>query len=164
MMGVKFECPVIGCTDTAPHGHIYQPKVTDTFRAIADSVARGKEDFQGKIDGAGYKKSMDDKASKPELTQVPPTFIEGVARVLMFGAQKYSRGNWMRGMSWSSNLDAMKRHIAAIEMGEDLDPDSGLPHIDHLACGAAFFSWYQNGPRKDEYKQFDDRIYKGEKK
>ena len=78
----------------------------------------------------------------------------------MFGAKKYARGNWMRGMSWNEVLDSMKRHIAAIEMGEDIDPDSGLPHIDHIACGAAFFSWYQNGPTKEQYAQFDDRMYK----
>ena len=63
--------------------------------ALAKKPARGKQDFTGTIDGAGYKGSMDD-SSKPQLTQVPPPFIAGVAQVLMHGAKKYARGNWMR--------------------------------------------------------------------
>lgn len=123
---------------------------------------KGKQDFNGTIDGAGYKQSFDN-LDKPALTLVPPVFVEGIAKVLMKGAQKYARGNWMRGMSYSGVIDAMKRHIAAIERGEDLDDGpggSGLPHIFHLGCEAAFYAHFTTGPRSDEYAQFDDRLYK----
>ena len=122
-------------------------------------MERGKEDFKGTVDGLGYKGSMDDDRKVP-LTLVWPGFIRGVARVLRFGARKYSRGNWMRGMSFSEVIDAMKRHIEAIERGEDIDPDSGEPHVDHIGCNAMFLDYYMNGPDAAKYKQFDDRLYK----
>lgn len=119
---------------------------------------RGKEDFSGSVDGAGYKGSMDDTTKRP-LTQIPPTFTDGVAAVLQYGAKKYSRGNWMRGMSWSEVLDATKRHIAAFERGETNDPESKLPHLDHAACNLAFLSWYQFGHQVGKHAAFDDRLF-----
>ena len=128
----------------------------------AQRPARGKEDFTGAIDGAGYKGSMDDKGKLP-LSQIPPTFTEGVARVLQYGAKKYTRGNWMRGMSWSEVLDATKRHINAFERGEFFDQESGLPHLDHAACNIAFLSWYTTGDENLAHLAFDDRLYSGRK-
>jgi dATP/dGTP diphosphohydrolase len=122
-------------------------------------MERGKEDFQGEVDGAGYKVSMDDPNKVP-LTLVWPGFVAGIARVLRFGARKYARGNWMRGMSFSEVLDAMKRHIAKIELGEDIDPETGESHLYHLGCDAMFLSYYQNGERSAEYAAFDDRLYR----
>jgi hypothetical protein len=119
--------------------------------------AQGKQDFTGAITGDGFKKAM--TGGKASLTLVPPTFTNGVAQVLDFGAKKYARGQWMRGMSFSAVLDGMKRHLQAIELGEDLDPESGLPHLYHLGCGAAFLSWFQYGPRAAEYARFDDRLF-----
>jgi hypothetical protein len=124
-------------------------------------LSPGKTDFSGTIDGGGYKKRMDDP-KKLQPSMIPPVFIEGVSQVLMFGARKYARGNWMRGMSFTDVLDAIKTHTLAIERGEDLDTDSGLPHIYHIGCGLAFLSWYQYGPRASEYAAFDDRLFKPE--
>ena len=118
------------------------------------------EDFTGAVDGGGYKNRMDDP-SKLQPTLIPPQFIAGVAQVLQHGAKKYSRGNWMRGMSFSSILDAIQTHLLAIQRGEDLDLDSGLPHIYHVGCNLAFLSWYQEGPNAAEYAQFDDRHFTG---
>ncbi len=122
-------------------------------------VQRGKEDFSGAIDGLGYKASMDDP-TKPPLDLVPPTLARGIARVLGKGAKKYSRGNWMRGMSFSEVIAAAERHLLAIKQGEDVDPDSGELHIYHLGCELAFLSWFQDGPRSAEYARFDDRLFR----
>lgn len=55
---------------------------------------------------------------------------------LLDGALKYGRNNWRQaGVRTSIYIDAVKRHINAYAEGEDLDPDSGLPHLAHaLAC------------------------------
>src|ERR1035437_4849633 len=130
-----------------------------TQREAREYPAPGTVDFSGAIDGGGYKKRMDDPA-KLQPSMIPPVFIEGVTQVLMFGARKYARGNWMLGTSFTDVLDAIKTHTLAVQRGEDLDTDSGLPHIYHIGCGLAFLSWYQYRPRAAEYEKFDDRLFK----
>lgn len=57
---------------------------------------------------------------------------------LLDGALKYGRSNYRAiGIRMSIYVDAMKRHADALFEGEDIDPDSGLPHLAHiLACAA----------------------------
>lgn len=81
-----------------------------------------------------------------------PVATEGLVRVLTFGAQKYAPRNWERGMKWSDVISSLKRHLAAIERGEDYDPETGELHIDHLQCNAHFLSAYYK-----IYPQGDDR-------
>lgn len=66
--------------------------------------------------------------------------LEGIAKVLTFGANKYAAHNWRGGIAWSRLLGAMMRHLFAIMRGEYTDPESGLPHIDHLGCCWMFLS------------------------
>lgn len=56
-----------------------------------------------------------------------------VARIFGFGASKYAERNWENGLKWSSSKAAMDRHMALWWAGEDKDPESGLPHIAHVA-------------------------------
>jgi hypothetical protein len=119
---------------------------------------KGKQDFDGTIDGVGYKQSMDDPKKLP-LSLVPPELVEQAARVMAFGARKYARGQWMRGMGFSSPTDALKRHIQAWERGEDVDADSGLPHLAHAAACISFLLHFTEGPRAAEYARFDDRLF-----
>jgi hypothetical protein len=67
--------------------------------------------------------------------------LAGVAEVLTFGAKKYAAHSW-KGVENNKERyrDAMYRHLNAIESGEVLDPESGLPHWDHVACNALFLS------------------------
>jgi hypothetical protein len=81
-------------------------------------------------------------AGKPRLELISRSGEEGLARVLTMGAEKYDAWNWYKGMSWSRLLGAMKRHTAAFAAGENLDPESGLPHIDHVQACAHFLSTY----------------------
>lgn len=69
--------------------------------------------------------------------------LEGCASVLTFGAIKYSPNNWRLGLEWGRVIGAAMRHLTAFSDGEDLDPESGLPHIDHLACCVMFLSEFQ---------------------
>lgn len=130
-------------------------------RSVEPSAAKGKKDFDGSIDGAGYKGSMDDP-SKPPLSLVTRTFLWQVAAVLGIGATKYARGNWMRGMSFSETANGVLRHITSWLSGETYDPETGRNHLAHAACGLMFLLTFQEGPRKDEYACFDDRLVEGE--
>lgn len=118
---------------------------------------KGKQDFNGTIDGVGYKGSMDDP-EKPPISLVTRTFIWAVARVLGIGATKYSRGNWMRGMSFTEVANGILRHVTAWISGETYDQETGENHLAHAACGIMFLLTFQEGPRASEYEQFDDRL------
>jgi len=77
---------------------------------------------------------------KPRTDLLDPQALEGLARVLSFGATKYAAHNWRGGISYSRLIGAALRHIFAILKGEDIDPESGLPHVDHLGCCWMFLS------------------------
>jgi len=84
-----------------------------------------------------------------------PVSVKGLTEVLTMGAKKYPERNWELGMSWSNVIASLKRHLIAIESGEDFDKESGLLHADHLQCNAHFLSAYYS-----IYPQGDDRPHK----
>lgn len=73
--------------------------------------------------------------------------LEGAAEVLSFGAQKYSRGNWLSGLSDTNCIDSMLRHLIKYQSGEMLDEESGLHHLDHVLCNALFLAHHHNGKK-----------------
>jgi Domain of unknown function (DUF5664) len=77
---------------------------------------------------------------KPRMDLLDAEALEGLAKVLTFGAQKYAANNWRNGIEYSRLTAALLRHLMAIQRGEDVDPESGLPHVDHLGCCWMFLS------------------------
>lgn len=90
---------------------------------------------------------------KPKLSLVSFLALTGLARVLEFGANKYSAWNWVKGMPLDQVLDSTLRHIAAIQRGEELDAESGLPHIDHVQCNTMFLSHFYHEGRWPELSE-----------
>jgi hypothetical protein len=82
---------------------------------------------------------------------VEPRAFRDFVDVLTDGANKYFDRNWENGLSWTSVLASLKRHISAIEMGEDYDPESGRLHIAHAACNVHFLNtFYYTFPQGDD--------------
>lgn len=81
---------------------------------------------------------------KPRYELIPVEPLDGVARVLAFGAEKYAADNWRKhgGIEWTRVFGSILRHAWAWLRGEDNDPESGLPHLDHLAAQVLFLSYY----------------------
>jgi hypothetical protein len=74
---------------------------------------------------------------------IDPLFINQLAAVLAFGAEKYKAWNWAKGTFDHSRLyNAAMRHLMAHWAGEDIDPESGLPHLAHAACNLMFLTRY----------------------
>lgn len=81
-------------------------------------------------------------AGKIRLDLIPPRATEGVAKVFTYGAQKYGDRNWEKCMEWTKMIASMKRHLLEIEKGENIDAESGLPHIDHVTANSMMLSEY----------------------
>ena len=79
--------------------------------------------------------------------------FEPMVRVLEFGAKKYSRDNWKKGLPVRSIIESLLRHTFAFLRGEDNDPESGISHIGHMMCNLMFLSYVMRTKRE----QFDDR-------
>lgn len=88
-------------------------------------------------------------AEKPRVDLLDPLALEGIARVLGWAATQkprpdgsfgYGDHNWRKGLAYTRLIGAAIRHIFAIMRGEDIDPESGLPHVDHLGCCWMFLS------------------------
>ena len=90
---------------------------------------------------------------KAKVDLLSPIAMIGTADILTFGAKKYAEHNWRKGMKWSRCIASMLRHTFKFMMGEDLDPESGLPHVDHIACNAMFLQEYFR-----THKELDDRF------
>lgn len=75
---------------------------------------------------------------KPRPTLVPPSLIWAVTAIREYGCQKYHDPENWRKVEPQRYQDALYRHWLAYLEGEVNDPESGLPHIWHVACNVAF--------------------------
>lgn len=94
---------------------------------------------------------------KPRMDLLDADALEGLAKVLTFGAKKYAAHNWRKGISNSRLVAALLRHVFAIVRGEYVDKESGLPHIDHVGCCWMFLSFnMKNRPDLNDLWRPDD--------
>lgn len=93
---------------------------------------------------------------KTDWSLLPMAPIYWVVRVLMFGAQKYSRGGWQKG----DYEEVRQRYYAAAyrhivwrwwHCGENIDEESKLPHLAHGICCLVFLLWYDLQYRIADY-------------
>ena len=88
---------------------------------------------------------------KPQFSLIDLNCLKDCARVLEFGANKYSRDNWKLGMDQNKIIDSLLRHVADIQAGKKIDDESGLPIIGHIQANALFLGNPNN--IKDEWEQ-----------
>lgn len=96
-------------------------------------------------------KAMKFDSDKAPLDLIPYEAQEEIAKVLGFGAKKYARGNFTKGLEYSRLIAAALRHLNQFNSGEDKDPESGLSHIAHAGCMIAFLLYMEkNKPEMDD--------------
>lgn len=78
-------------------------------------------------------------AGKLKLTLVPRGIIRAVARIRMYGNEKYHDPENWRTVEIERYRDAAFRHfLSYLDDPQGVDEESGLPHLWHLACNVAF--------------------------
>lgn len=99
--------------------------------------------------------AMKETTGKPPLDLVPAELVYAAGRAFDFGAKKYSRHNWRKGIPTSKLYSALDRHIKAWNEGEEKADDSGLSHLDHAAaCLAMLLQTLKDHPHLDDrYKK-----------
>lgn len=86
------------------------------------------------------KKFDDDKL---DYSLIPWKSMDEVVKVLMFGARKYSRGNWKKvPQARRRYVAAAYRHLNEMAEGNWFDEDSKLPHAAHAICCLIFLLWF----------------------
>ena len=75
---------------------------------------------------------------------LPLELIEGIVKVLTFGASKYTDNGWQSVDNAKARyIAAMMRHwVMYNEHGEEYDKESGLHHLDHMMTNAMFLRYF----------------------
>ncbi len=98
-------------------------------------------------------KSMGQKndQEKPDLSLIPTDALWGMAKALTYGARKYDKHNFRKGIAYSRLIAATMRHLSAFNEGENNDTESSLSHIDHAMASLAMLKFMmENQSRMDD--------------
>lgn len=82
-------------------------------------------------------------SGKPELHLLPFEALAEVAKVMMFGKEKYGEYNFMGGMDWTRPYNASLRHKGKWFWQETVDAETGLSHMAHAACNDLMLLTYE---------------------
>jgi hypothetical protein len=91
-------------------------------------------------------------AKKPPMHLLPPNALIETAKAMGHGAAKYGAWNFIETTVCASTyVGALGRHWAAYARSEDIDPDSGLPHLALIAANCfVLLTAQQQGTLRDD--------------
>ena len=90
-----------------------------------------------------------DNSGKPKYSILPLDCLDGTVRILEFGAKKYGRNNWRKGLDPLETLDSLMRHLVHVQKalednnydgtnGRLYDPDHGYADAHAVVVNALF--------------------------
>ncbi len=122
--------------------HSHNPEMLQAFQHEGPPVDGKKASNPKDIIGAG----------KAPLELVPDTLRVAASMAFLEGALKYGRFNWrLAGVRASIYKAALDRHMASWWNGEDIDAQSGLPHLwKAAACIAILIDSKEAGKLTDD--------------
>lgn len=143
------------CGNYNPDGYCTAPgtRIPDLVREcdfytdrLWESGEEGDKKTEAKADGG-----------KPHPSYVPVEIIEAVMRVREYGTKKYHDPDNWKIVEPERYHDAMLRHVLACWNDPyAVDPESGLMHLEHIACNVAFLL-----AQKAENDEVDEMERKG---
>jgi hypothetical protein len=81
---------------------------------------------------------------KNRLDLIDSVFINGIGKVLTFGAKKYKPNNWQTLRDPEDRYyGAIMRHLLAWRNGKSFDGESRLSHLLHAATNIMFLYWFE---------------------
>ena len=115
------------------------------YNELGKYLSKGIEIGMNEVISEGRKielnQSVKADAGKPKLSLVPPQIIRDIAVIREYGNNKYPEGgkdNW-KLVEPERYRDALFRHLLLyLEDPYGVDEESGLKHLAHVACNAAF--------------------------
>jgi hypothetical protein len=114
------------------------PEADDQTTYLRASKPNGDQHPEGEDPGA-----TKHDVGKTKWYLLPWKVIEGVAKVMTFGANKYSENGWKSvPQAEDRYFAAMMRHWREIQQGNHIDDESGLPHWAHFCCNAVFLGMF----------------------
>jgi len=126
-----------------PHYDDYMYHSDDTVVGV-----KGIGDVNSNEKGSGARYN----GNKPDMSLIPLWTLEEEAKVWDYGTKKYNAWNWAKGMPWSVPYACAMRHLSAWQRGEEIDPESGQPHLAHVMCNIRMLTLYAT-----TYPEGDDR-------
>lgn len=82
-------------------------------------------------------------SEKSGVDQIPVEILLEWGEVFTMGAKKYGRDNWKGGTEWHEFYGSALRHMFKFWEGEDIDEESGLPHLIHAIWNLATLRYYK---------------------
>ena len=104
----------------------------------AIGIIHHREDLGLLETGADNDQSAKADNGKLELSLVNPELVKAVAEVRMYGTEKYGNSENWRKVKPKRYVDALYRHLLAYIEGNEVDEESGLSHLAHMACNLSF--------------------------
>lgn len=118
----------------------YYTQIQDNLRIHQSPIYYYHKETKPMTEDTNNKAKKFDNGKAP-ITLIPSEFLLGTANVFAFGAKKYGAHNYRLGLAHSRCIDAAMRHLLAIAAGEEIDPESGLPHVYHASCSLAMYDY-----------------------
>ena len=111
---------------------------------------RAKADFSKFV-------KFDNEKIRYEL--LDPLMLEGISKVLTFGAKKYCDHNWIKCDSVMRYFGAIMRHLWKWAFGYDNDDETRINHLYHAGCCLMFMIGllYRN-PKADDRVLVDKEL------
>lgn len=121
--------------------------------------AATNEDRKFHVDASGGRKEVKEAA----YALIPAEPLEQLAILYGRGAKKYDAHNWRRGYPWGLSFSACMRHLWKFWRGEDMDEETGVPHVINAAfhCFAMCEFMQHNKDKDDRYRQPDKQPANG---
>lgn len=86
---------------------------------------------------------------------IPTEPLRMLAKHYGVGSLKYDDDNWQKGYDWRLSYSALQRHANQFWAGEDIDAETGSPHLIAAAWHCFTLTWFM-----DNRPEFDTRTSK----